>query len=86
MREKFISAVRCCREGCKAIPALRKIGPTRFNWADKVYFKADSLDAVANRIGVDAVGLVETVRKMNSYAASGVDSDFGKGTNSFDRS
>ncbi len=56
------------------------------DWADKVYFKADSLDALANRIGVDAVGLVEAVCKMNSYAASGVDSDFGKGTNSFDRS
>ena len=55
------------------------------DWADKVYFKADTLDALANRIGVDAVGLVDTIRKMNSYAASGVDQEFGKGANPFDR-
>ena len=55
------------------------------DWTGKVYFKADSLDALANRIGVDATGLMETIRKMNSYAASGVDSEFGKGSNSFDR-
>lgn len=54
-------------------------------WADNVYFKADSLDALAVRIGVDASGLMDTIRKMNSYAANGVDSDFGKGDNSFDR-
>jgi 3-oxosteroid 1-dehydrogenase len=54
-------------------------------WADKVYFKAESLDALANRISVDAAGLMESIRKMNAYAASGVDVDFGKGANSFDR-
>ena len=55
------------------------------DWADKVYFKAESLDALAHRIGVDGLGLMETIRKMNSYAASGVDTEFGKGANSFDR-
>nr|UXE46184.1 3-oxosteroid 1-dehydrogenase [uncultured bacterium] len=55
------------------------------DWDGKVYFKAGSLDGLASRIGVDAVGLMDAVRKMNSYAASGVDAEFGKGGNTFDR-
>jgi 3-oxosteroid 1-dehydrogenase len=55
------------------------------DWAGKVYFKADSLDALAGQIVVDAPGLAVTIAKMNSYATSGIDSEFGKGGNSFDR-
>jgi 3-oxosteroid 1-dehydrogenase len=55
------------------------------DWDGKVYFKADSLDALASRIGVDASGLMDTIRKMNAYAASGIDAEFGKGANNFDR-
>ncbi|MFM0549367.1 FAD-dependent oxidoreductase [Paraburkholderia sediminicola] len=47
-------------------------------------YKADSLDALATQIGVDAQGLRDTVAKMNRYAASGVDEEFGKGGNAFD--
>ncbi|MFM0175052.1 FAD-dependent oxidoreductase [Paraburkholderia sediminicola] len=47
-------------------------------------YKADSLDALAAQIGVDAQGLRDTVAKMNRYAASGVDEEFGKGGNAFD--
>ncbi|MFD1561653.1 FAD-dependent oxidoreductase [Paraburkholderia silviterrae] len=46
--------------------------------------RADSLDALAAQIGVDAAGLRETVVRMNRYAASGVDEEFGKGGNVFD--
>jgi len=55
------------------------------DWDGKVYFKADSLDALARRIGVDAVGLIDTICKMNAFASSGVDAEFGKGGNPFDR-
>ncbi len=55
------------------------------NWADKVYFKADSLEALAKRIGVDPTGLADSVRRMNEYAKSGIDAQFGKGANGFDR-
>jgi 3-oxosteroid 1-dehydrogenase len=51
----------------------------------KVFYKADSLDALAARLGIDASGLMDTIRKMNAYAASGVDAEFGKGGNTFDR-
>ncbi|WP_321957610.1 FAD-dependent oxidoreductase [Paraburkholderia bannensis] len=47
-------------------------------------YRADSLDALAAQIGVNAAGLHETVTQMNAYAASGVDEAFGKGGNVFD--
>jgi len=46
--------------------------------------RADSLDALADHIGVDAQGLRDTVADMNRYAQSGVDEEFGKGGNAFD--
>ncbi|HUP91171.1 MAG TPA: FAD-dependent oxidoreductase [Solimonas sp.] len=55
------------------------------DWADKVYYKADSLDALAAKIGVDAKGLAETVAKVNGFAATGVDTEFSKGGNAFER-
>ncbi|MGH6961134.1 MAG: FAD-dependent oxidoreductase [Dongiaceae bacterium] len=55
------------------------------DWLDKVYFRADSLDALAAKIGVDAAGLQATVEKMNGYAKTGVDPEFGKGNTAIDR-
>jgi 3-oxosteroid 1-dehydrogenase len=46
--------------------------------------RAESLDALARQIGVDAEGLRETIARMKGFAASGVDEDFGKGGNVFD--
>ncbi|WP_321816081.1 MULTISPECIES: FAD-dependent oxidoreductase [unclassified Paraburkholderia] len=46
--------------------------------------RADSLDALSAQIGVDAAGLRETIARMNDYAASGIDEEFGKGGNLFD--
>jgi succinate dehydrogenase/fumarate reductase flavoprotein subunit len=46
---------------------------------------ADSLEALARRIGVDAAGLVETIRMYNERARTGVDTEFGKGSNAYDR-
>ncbi|MGH8454238.1 MAG: FAD-dependent oxidoreductase [Nevskiales bacterium] len=54
-------------------------------WLDSVYYRAESLDEIARKIGVDAKGLAETVAKMNTYAANGVDPEFGKGGNAFER-
>ncbi|WP_027820197.1 FAD-dependent oxidoreductase [Paraburkholderia bannensis] len=47
-------------------------------------YRADSLDALAAQIGVNVAGLHETVERMNAYATSGVDEEFGKGGNVFD--
>lgn len=54
-------------------------------WLDKVIFRADTLSELAAKIGVDAQGLAETIQRMNAFAASGVDLEFGKGSNIFDR-
>lgn len=54
-------------------------------WLDNVIYRADTLAELAAKIGVDAEGLAQTVVQMNGYAASGVDAEFGKGSNVFDR-
>nr|WP_306287846.1 FAD-binding protein [Pseudoalteromonas sp. WY3] len=54
-------------------------------WLGSVYFKADSLAELAKLVNIDADGLAQTVQKMNHYAATGVDEDFDRGGNVFDR-
>ncbi len=54
-------------------------------WRNVIYYKADTLDELAQQIGVDAEGLKETVARNNRFAETGVDEDFGKGDNEFDR-
>jgi predicted RND superfamily exporter protein/succinate dehydrogenase/fumarate reductase flavoprotein subunit len=50
----------------------------------EVLHKAETLEALAAVIGVDAAGLLASVDSMNRYAATGVDEEFGKGDNVFD--
>lgn len=57
----------------------------RKEWLNSVYWKADTLDALAGQIGVDAAGLATTVAQMNEYARTGIDKDFARGGNVFDR-
>lgn len=54
-------------------------------WKKTVYWKADSLDGLAEQVGIDASGLRQTVERVNEYAKSGVDQDFQRGGNIFDR-
>ena len=46
---------------------------------------AGTIEALARKIGVDAEGLARTVRRQNEFARDGVDADFGKGGNAYDR-
>jgi 3-oxosteroid 1-dehydrogenase len=50
----------------------------------QIVHKADTPAALAAQIGVDPVGLAETLARNNGAAVSGVDSEFGKGSNVFD--
>jgi len=47
--------------------------------------KANTLDELAAKVGIDANGLKDTVAKMNEYARTGVDPEFGRGDTIFDR-
>ena len=55
------------------------------HWLDKVYYRADTLDALAAKIGVDAAGLKDTVRQMGEFAVQGHDPQFNRGGNVFER-
>jgi len=46
---------------------------------------ASTVAELARKIGVDPAGLEETVRLQNEFARTGVDIEFGKGENSYDR-
>jgi 3-oxosteroid 1-dehydrogenase len=47
--------------------------------------KADTLDALAGQLGIDAAGLRASVEKINRYASEGRDPDFHRGESLFDR-
>lgn len=49
------------------------------------FHKANSLEALATSIGVDAAGLARTVQRFNAMASLGRDEDFAKGESLFDR-
>ncbi len=47
--------------------------------------RAATLDEIATRCGIDAAGLARTVERYNRMCASGIDADFRRGDDPFDR-
>jgi succinate dehydrogenase/fumarate reductase flavoprotein subunit len=71
------------RYGLGAVPPAAR--PSA-RWITSGYLaRATSLDALARQLGVDAAGLQQSVQRHNAAAPSGLDPDFGKGSNLFDR-
>ncbi len=65
---------------------IRPRTPRLRRFVDSGYLHvADSVEGLARTIDVDAAGLVETIRTHNMFARTGVDADFGKGSNVYDR-
>ncbi len=51
--------------------------------ADGYLVQADTLDELAQKLGIDADGLKASVARINSYADTGVDPDFQRGTTAY---
>ena len=51
---------------------------------DKMLIKADTIEQLAEKIDVDVEGLKATMAEVQAIAASGVDQDFGRGSEAHD--
>jgi 3-oxosteroid 1-dehydrogenase len=65
---------------------IRPLTPVLRGYVKRGYLKlAGSIEELARAIGVDEGGLIETIRVNNEYARTGVDLQFRKGENAYDR-
>lgn len=53
--------------------------------ADGYLTQADSIADLAKQLDIDADGLAETIARMNEYAATGIDTEFGRGSTDYQR-
>jgi 3-oxosteroid 1-dehydrogenase len=54
-------------------------------WWDNIIYRANSITALADKVGVDATMLGQTVEAMNRSAKTGVDDEFHRGESSYDK-
>ncbi len=54
----------------------RKLPP---EWGDNFFYRSDSVEGLAEKIGLPRSTLSQSVTRFNSYAAKGVDEEFGRG-------
>jgi 3-oxosteroid 1-dehydrogenase len=54
------------------------------NWWDTYFYRADTIEELAGKIEIDPAALAASVAKMNGYAQTGIDPEFGRGGNKYD--
>ena len=85
---KIVSYLICDQQSIQkyglgfVLPGAKKLN---YYLRGKYLFSADSLVALAQKVGIDASQLNKTVQRYNSFAESGVDPDFGKGSGVMNR-
>jgi glycine/D-amino acid oxidase-like deaminating enzyme len=62
-----------------------RINGANDGWPTEEFVRAESLDDLADALGIDREGLLATVERYNGFESSGVDEDFGRGTSEFTR-
>lgn len=55
------------------------------DWWDHYIFRADTVEALADKIQVPAEVLAKTIVSINTYSRAGEDPEFGRGGNAYDR-
>jgi 3-oxosteroid 1-dehydrogenase len=60
----------------------REIPP---DWWDNYVYRADSIEALAGKFGLEGGRLAQVISEMNRYAATGVDLEFNRGAEVYDR-
>ncbi|HEX6362612.1 MAG TPA: FAD-dependent oxidoreductase, partial [Albitalea sp.] len=63
-------------------PRERRLAPYL---ADGYLTRGQTLDELADRLGIDAAGLKDSVARNNAYAETGVDPDFQRGSTAYQR-
>lgn len=66
--------------------ALMPDGKIPEAWWDHYIFRAPTLAELAEKIGLDSARLGAVVERMNGYAKTGIDLEFGRGSNLYDLS
>ncbi|MEM9013730.1 MAG: FAD-dependent oxidoreductase [Pseudomonadota bacterium] len=69
-------------------PFLPKSAQPDFSWSaglKEIIHKSKTLEELATSIGVSVDGLLATADKVNRFSKTGMDEDFGKGGNAYDR-
>src|SRR6478735_7935642 len=72
------------REGGRLPAIAMPEGDPAEHLAAGTWVRADTVEELAERIGVPADALTATVERFNGFCAAGVDEDFGRGTDEYD--